>query len=74
MPKVIADLQIFQAVMETISERGYVGATTRQIADTAGVSEVTLFRKYGTKAELVKRAVAALIEQTDFESATHYRM
>ena len=72
MPKVIADMQIFQAAMETISERGYAGATTRQIADTAGVSEVTLFRKYGTKAELVKRAVAALVEQTEFESATQY--
>lgn len=72
MPKVIVDMQIFQAVMEIIAERGYAGATTRQIADSAGVSEVTLFRKYGTKAELVKRAIAALIEQTEFESATHY--
>ncbi len=54
MPKVIADMQIFQAVMEIIAARGYAGATTRQIAEAAGVSEVTLFRKYGSKAELVK--------------------
>ncbi len=72
MPKVIADMQIFQAVMESIAERGYAGATTRQIADAAGVSEVTLFRKYGTKAELVKHTIAALIEQTEFEGATRY--
>ena len=72
MPKVIADMQIFQAVMEIIAERGYAGATTRQIAEAAGVSEVTLFRKYGSKAELVKRTISALVEQTEFESATQY--
>jgi AcrR family transcriptional regulator len=72
VPKIINDMQIFQAVMEIIAERGYAGATTRQIAEFAGVSEVTLFRKYGTKAELVKRAIRALIEQTEFESATQY--
>lgn len=72
MPKIIADLQIFQAVMEIIAERGYAGSTTRQIAEVAGVSEVTLFRKYGTKAELVRRSIQALIEQTEFESSTQY--
>jgi AcrR family transcriptional regulator len=72
MPKVIADMQIFEAVMETIAERGYAGATTRQIAEAAGVSEVTLFRKFGSKAELVKRTISALVEQTKFESATQY--
>jgi len=71
-PKVIADLQIFLAAIETIAERGYAGATTRQIAEAAAVSEVTLFRKYGTKAELVKRAINALIEQSNFESSTQY--
>jgi AcrR family transcriptional regulator len=72
MPKVIADMQIFQSVMEVITERGYAGATTRQIAESAGVSEVTLFRKYGSKAEMVKRAISALVEQTEFQSATQY--
>ena len=72
MPKIIADMQIFQAVMEVVAERGYTGATTRQIAECAGVSEVTLFRKYGSKAELVKRAINALVEQSEFEAATQY--
>lgn len=72
MPKVIAEQQIFEAVMEIVAERGYAGATTRQIAESAGVSEVTLFRKFGSKAELVKRAITALINQTGFESATQY--
>ena len=58
--------------MEIIAERGYAGATTRQIAETAGVSEMTLFRKYGSKLELVKLTISALVEQTEFESATRY--
>ncbi|MCX6082088.1 MAG: TetR/AcrR family transcriptional regulator [Chloroflexi bacterium] len=72
MPKVITDMQIFQAVMEIIAKSGYAGATTRQIAEAADVSEVTLFRKYGSKAKLVRRTISALVEQTEFESATHY--
>lgn len=72
MPKVITDLHVFQAVMGIIAERGYAGATTREIAETAGVSEMTLFRKYGSKAELIKRTISALVEQTEFESMTRY--
>ena len=72
MPKVIEDEQVFRAVIETIVERGYVGATTKQLAEAASVSEVTLFRKYESKLLLVKRSIAAMIEQTDFEAATQY--
>lgn len=72
MPKVIDDEKIFDAVMQTIIERGYAGATTKVLADAANMSEVTLFRKFGSKSELVKRAIQALVEQTDFESATKY--
>ena len=72
MPKVIEDMQIFQAVMEIVAMRGYAGSTTRQIAESAGISEVTLFRKFGSKAELVKRTISALIEQTGFETAARY--
>jgi len=72
MPKIINDDQIFQAIMETITEYGYSGATTRQIAETAGISEVTLFRKFNNKASMVNSAVAAMIKNIDFESATQY--
>lgn len=72
MPKVIDDEKIFNAVMQTIIERGYAGATTKVLADAASMSEVTLFRKFGSKSELVKRAIQALVERTDFESATRY--
>ena len=72
MPKIIEDEAIFQAVIQTITERGYSGATTKQIAEAANVSEVTLFRKYENKLQLVKRAIAAMVEDTSFYEATRY--
>ena len=72
MPKIVADEQIFQAVIQVVSERGYAGATTRQMADAAGVSEVTLFRKYENKAQLVKQAILFIIANSDFGSPAQY--
>jgi AcrR family transcriptional regulator len=44
--------RILAASLELISEKGYIGATTREIASHAGVSELTLFRKFGKKEHL----------------------
>ena len=44
--------QLLRATLELISEKGYLGATTREIAALAGVSELTLFRKFGKKEHL----------------------
>ena len=72
MPKIIENSKIFHAIIQVVSERGYSGATTKQMADAADISEMTLFRKYGNKAELVKQAIAYIIEETDFSSSAHY--
>lgn len=72
MPKIIDDDQVYLAALQTITKRGYAGATTKQIAEAASMSEVTLFRKYGSKAELIKQAITAMAEQIDFESKTEY--
>ena len=72
MPKILEDEQIYHAVIQVVSERGYVGATTKQMADAADVSEVTLFRKYGSKQELVKQAISSIINQTEFATAAEY--
>lgn len=72
MPKVVYDEETFQAVIKVVIARGYHGATTKQMAKAAGVSEVTLFRKYGSKAELVRRAIQFIAERMGFESAVHY--
>ena len=72
MPKIVENSQIYLAVIQVVSERGYSGASTKQMADAANVSEMTLFRKYGNKAELVKQAIAFILEETDFSSAAQY--
>ena len=72
MPKVIEDESVYQAVMQVVLERGYAGATTKQMAEAAGVSEVTLFRKYENKPELVRQAIAWLTGKIDFVTVTDY--
>lgn len=72
MPKVIEDACVYEAVMQVVLERGYVGATTKQMAEAAGVSEVTLFRKYENKPELVRQAIAWLTGKIDFATVVDY--
>lgn len=43
---------IVAAGLKLFSEKGYLGATTREIAKLAGVSEVTLFRHFSNKQNL----------------------
>ncbi len=57
MPKIIDEAIIFRTVIDRLVSHGYEGATTKEIADIAGVNEVTLFRKYGSKAELFEKAI-----------------
>jgi AcrR family transcriptional regulator len=40
-----------------IASRGFEGATTQEIARVAGVAETSLFRHFGTKANLLSEAV-----------------
>ncbi|GAB4263384.1 MAG: hypothetical protein Kow0080_01630 [Candidatus Promineifilaceae bacterium] len=72
MPKIVTDEAVFRATVQTVIERGYTGATTKQIAAAANISEVTLFRKYGSKAELVRQAIAMLTDAVDFTTAAEY--
>jgi len=44
--------RLLDATLKLISEKGYLGATTREIAQEAGVTELTLFRHFGTKEKL----------------------
>lgn len=72
MPKIVRDERVFEVVMHAIMTRGYDRSTTRQMAKAAGVSEVTLFRKYGSKAELVTQALRTIAERVDFESVVQH--
>lgn len=50
---------ILAAALEAYSKFGFRGATTRRIAELAGVNEVTLFRHFGSKDALVGEALRA---------------
>ena len=45
--------RILAATREVIARKGKRGATTREIADVAGVNEATLFRHFGNKGTLI---------------------
>jgi len=45
---------ILVAAAELIGERGYRGMTTRVIAERAGVNEVTVFRRFGSKQGILR--------------------
>jgi len=49
--------KLLDATMTLISEKGYLGATTREIARLAGVTELTLFRHFGTKERLFEEVL-----------------
>jgi AcrR family transcriptional regulator len=49
MKKSETNEQLLKATLKLISEKGYLGATTREIAQEAGVTELTLFRHFGSK-------------------------
>lgn len=48
--------KILLAAIDIMSEKGYDGTTTKEIAQAAGVNEVTLFRHFGTKQKLLEAA------------------
>ena len=57
MARTISDDQILEAALNVIVQRGYAGATTREISAAAGMNEVTLFRRFGSKEQLLRAVV-----------------
>lgn len=51
------DERLLQATLKLISEKGYLRATTKDIAREAGVTEVTLFRRFGSKERLFEEVI-----------------
>lgn len=66
MPKKIDINALFDATVTVFAERGYAAATTSEIAQRAGVNEVTLFRRYGTKAALIEAALGNCLARSPF--------
>src|SRR5687767_11319267 len=57
--------RILAAAARVYSQYGFRGATTRLIATEAGVNEVTLFRTFGSKAELLQEMLQSQMIATE---------
>lgn len=62
--------RLIEAAIEVMSAKGIAGATTREIASVAGVSEVTLFRHFQNKEQLLE-AVSQRITALQIEALTN---
>lgn len=57
--------RILEAATRVYSLHGFRGATTRLIANEAGVNEVTLFRIFGSKAALLNEVAQRMSAESD---------
>ena len=53
-----SDDKILDATIRVLAQEGYHGATTKKIAEEAGVNEVTVFRRFKNKENLIREARA----------------
>lgn len=70
MPKIIDIDRLFLTVVQLFAERGYEGTTTQDIARLAGVNEATLYRRFGSKPNLVAKALHHCLAQSPFADLT----
>ena len=49
--------KILEAALKLISKKGYLGATTKEIANIAGIAEMTLFRHFPSKERLFEEVL-----------------
>ncbi len=69
MPQSESSLEhLYQAAEQAVDERGWAGATNEAIAEAAGVSRVTLYRRGITREELLAGAASSAAEE--FREAT----
>jgi AcrR family transcriptional regulator len=60
-----ADASIVRATLDVLIEEGYRGLTMEQVRARAGVGKATLYRRYGSKQELVSEAIRHLNQPLD---------
>jgi AcrR family transcriptional regulator len=58
-----ADRAILEATLELIAQRGVYEFRTEDVAARAGVGKGAIYRRYGSKDELVTAAIAALVSE-----------
>jgi AcrR family transcriptional regulator len=70
MPKLIDTEALFRVTVDLFAERGFDGLTTQEVATRAGINEVTIYRRFGTKAALVEAAIANRLASVPFAELT----
>lgn len=66
----INESNLLNNVLNVFIEKGFTATTTRELADRAGIAEITLFRKYGSKKAIFSTAVLNYLHThalTDFD-------
>src|ERR1700739_3614205 len=64
-----ADDAILRAALDLFIERGIEGASIEQIAKSAGVGKLTVYRRWPTKEELIAAAIETLVaDEMDWPS------
>lgn len=71
MARAISDDQILEAALQVMLEQGYAGATTRAIAAAAAINEVTLFRRFGSKENVLKAVVEEEVKRFSAAGITY---
>lgn len=71
MPTAIDTVHILESVLIVWREEGYQRATTRKVAALAGISEMTLFRRFGEKAALFRAAMELEAERFTAQAIGH---
>jgi AcrR family transcriptional regulator len=70
-PKSNASERLLDAAARVFARKGLKGATTREIAVEAGLSEMTLFRRFGTKEKLLRAVVERFFARRIEPPAAH---
>ncbi len=70
----VTDERILSAALQVFLEKGFNGATTRVIASAADINEVTLFRHYGNKLNLLKAVIEHFSPLSDLENVVNNQL
>lgn len=57
--------RLIEAALALFKEKGYQAASTREIAQKAGVNHLTLFRHFGNKQNLFRESVIQHVSSGD---------
>jgi AcrR family transcriptional regulator len=60
--------RILEAALQLFARHGFSGTSTREIADRAGVNQVTVFRHFPRKRELYSAALESRMQQLKLQS------